>query len=366
MKNKNMKIMKRIILLQIIILFITFTLNASPRRVLLEFTTSNTCEYCGCLDSLLKSSTMIQYPQTVILAMHGTIRPPADPYSIYFGSTIRDSLIGPEVGFSAPMSFIDRSFWSYVDYMRYRDSLNYRYTTSPVSPVELTVASKVYNPVTRMLTVTINAKAEQTLTGDYRINFVISENNLISFQAGGPCNEQSFNFDHDWVIRTMANGYDGELLINGTWNQNQVISRTFSYQVDSAWVAENSEYNVYVYKRLSLLRHSEVQQATKGPVTGSIGINNTGAEVRGYGLWQNYPNPFNPVTNIKFSIPRNESVKIVLYNSLGNEAAVFFSGRLNAGIYNLQVDMSSFGSGAYYCKMETKGFSETKKLMLVK
>ncbi len=358
--------MKRVTAIPVLLLFLTLYTYASPRRVLLEFTTSNTCEYCGCMDSLLKTSTLLQYPQTVILAMHGTIRPPVDPYSIYFGNTLRDSLIGPEVGFSAPMSFIDRSFWSYTDYVRYRDSLNYRYTTSPVSPVELTIVSKVFNPVTRMLTVVINARAEQTLTGEYRINFVISENNLLSYQAGGPCNEQNFNFDHDWVIRTNANGYDGEQLINGTWNQNQTLTKTFTYPLDTGWVPENCDFNVYVYKRVSLLRHSEVQQATKGPVTGSIGINNTGSEVKGYALWQNYPNPFNPVTNIKFSIPKSGYVKVMLYNSLGAEEAVLFSGHLNSGTYNLETDMSRFGSGIYYCRMETKGFSDTKKLMLVK
>ncbi len=358
--------MKKLFVLLVFLSLIAINLNASPRRVLIEFTTSNTCQYCGCMDSLLRVSTLIQYPQTIILAMHGTIRNPADPYANYFGWQIKDSLIGAELGFSAPMSFVDRSFWHYTDYVHYRDSVAYRYNNFGVSPVELTVISKSYNPATRMFTVTINAKAEQTLSGEYRINFVYCENNLISYQTEGPCNAMNMNFEHDWVIRSMANGYDGEPLINGTWNQNQVITKTFTYPLDSNWVPANCEFVTYVYKRESLLRNSVIQQATKGNITGSIGINPTGKKIESYALWQNYPNPFNPSTNIKFSIPKNEVVKVSLYNSLGKEVAVMQNGYLAAGIYNIEFDFGGFSSGIYYYKMQTSQYTETKKMLMIK
>ena len=358
--------MKKLFILFVFTALISLNLQASPRRILLEFTTSSTCQYCGCMDSLLRVSTMIQYPQTIILAYHGTIRNPVDPYTFYFGREIKDSLLGSEDGFSAPMSFIDRSYWQYTDYLHYRDSLAFRYNNSPVSPVELTVVSKSFNPVTRMFTVTISAKAEQILTGEYRINFVYAENNLISYQTEGPCNANNMNYEHDWVTRSMANGAEGELLISGTWNQNQVITKTFTYPLDSNWVPANCEFVTFVYKRESRLSNSIVQQATKGSVTGSIGINPISSKIENYELWQNYPNPFNPKTNIKFSIPKNENVKVTLYNSIGKEVAVLHNGFLKAGIYNIDSDFSGLASGVYYYKMQTSGYTESKKMLMIK
>jgi len=36
-----------------------------------------------------------------------------------------------------------------------------------------------------------------------------------------------------------------------------------------------------------------------------------------YTLEQNYPNPFNPKTNIQFTIPKSEQIKVRIYNVAG-------------------------------------------------
>jgi len=42
-------------------------------------------------------------------------------------------------------------------------------------------------------------------------------------------------------------------------------------------------------------------------------------------LYQNYPNPFNPTTTIKYALPFESMVKIVLYNSLGEQVEVILN-----------------------------------------
>jgi len=87
-----------------------------------------------------------------------------------------------------------------------------------------------------------------------------------------------------------------------------------------------------------------------------------------YSLSQNYPNPFNPETNIKFSIPEQTSVVIRVYDMQGRVAADLVNGNYSPGAYEIKLDANRFSlaSGTYYYKIDTKNFSETKKLTLLK
>ncbi len=85
-----------------------------------------------------------------------------------------------------------------------------------------------------------------------------------------------------------------------------------------------------------------------------------------YSLSQNYPNPFNPTTRIDFSIPKQGFVSIKVYNMLGKEVATLVSREMTPGAYSLDFNASKLSSGVYFYKMEVNGFSEVKKMMLVK
>ena len=51
------------------------------------------------------------------------------------------------------------------------------------------------------------------------------------------------------------------------------------------------------------------------------------AEVpKAFDLMQNYPNPFNPSTNIRYDVPSNANVKIIIYDILGREVTTLVNG----------------------------------------
>ncbi len=83
-------------------------------------------------------------------------------------------------------------------------------------------------------------------------------------------------------------------------------------------------------------------------------------------LYQNYPNPFNPTTTIKFDVPFTSNVIITVYDVLGREVTKLIDEKLTSGSYETKFDASNLPSGMYFYKLETNGFSETKKMMLVK
>jgi len=96
------------------------------------------------------------------------------------------------------------------------------------------------------------------------------------------------------------------------------------------------------------------------------GIHNQNQIAEKFQLGQNYPNPFNPKTNIEFSIPKQEFVKLAVYDALGREIETLVDEKLNMGTYKIDWNASNFSSGVYFYRIETTDFSDTKKMILVK
>jgi hypothetical protein len=59
-------------------------------------------------------------------------------------------------------------------------------------------------------------------------------------------------------------------------------------------------------------------------------------------------------------------VSLIVYDFLGREIKTLVSESLQAGSYESAFDASGLGSGVYFYKLEADGFSETKKMILLK
>jgi hypothetical protein len=85
-----------------------------------------------------------------------------------------------------------------------------------------------------------------------------------------------------------------------------------------------------------------------------------------FSLEQNFPNPFNPSTSIKFSVPKEGKVSLVVYNLLGQKVVTLFDGIKRAGYYELKFDASHRASGIYFYRLESGNFVSVKKMILMK
>jgi len=85
-----------------------------------------------------------------------------------------------------------------------------------------------------------------------------------------------------------------------------------------------------------------------------------------FALDQNYPNPFNPTTVLEFSLPYASSVKLEVFNVLGQEVASLAEGWYSAGVHKLEFDASNQPSGLYFYRFTYDGGSDTKKMILLK
>jgi hypothetical protein len=83
-------------------------------------------------------------------------------------------------------------------------------------------------------------------------------------------------------------------------------------------------------------------------------------------LCANYPNPFNPSTMIVFYMPRNEFATLKVYDIAGQKIETLIEGEVPAGEHRLQWTAEGLANGVYLCRMETKNFSDTIKMIYQK
>jgi len=117
--------------------------------------------------------------------------------------------------------------------------------------------------------------------------------------------------------------------------------------------------------------------------TGNVGIENISTEIpSAYSLSQNYPNPFNPTTKIKFDVAPSLSfplakqirgafssgnpVLLKVYDIMGREVQTLVNETLKPGTYETAFDGSTLTSGVYFYKLVIEGFTETKRMLMIK
>lgn len=88
-------------------------------------------------------------------------------------------------------------------------------------------------------------------------------------------------------------------------------------------------------------------------------------------LFDNYPNPFNPTTNIRYNLPEKGTVKIEIFNVLGQKVVTLVDELQNAGSYTKTWDASNVASGMYLYRMSVstkngRQFVQNKKMLLIK
>jgi Zn-dependent metalloprotease len=97
------------------------------------------------------------------------------------------------------------------------------------------------------------------------------------------------------------------------------------------------------------------------------------ADVRpvSYVLHPSQPNPFNPRTEIRYELPADGPVSITVYDVTGREVRVLVNETKQAGMHSASWDGTdsqgqSLASGVYFYRLEAAGFTQTRRMALVK
>lgn len=86
----------------------------------------------------------------------------------------------------------------------------------------------------------------------------------------------------------------------------------------------------------------------------------------GFHLEQNDPNPFEKLTTIKFCLPSQSKVTVLITNSYGKVVDKLISCVQKAGTYELKFFAEGLPRGTYYCHVVADNYSESKEMELIK
>ena len=328
-------------------------------NTVLEFCTGTWCVWCPCGHSNIHD-ILLNYPNTMVLAYHGANTEPWLSYS----AGIRGMF-----GFSSYPSGVVGRKTGIISYNAWNNEVVLQ--SLLIQPgVTINISGKNYDVNTRTLSATVTITANTDLTGDFYVNYILTENNLIYPQSGNSTCTGGSNYVHEDVVKSMMNGDLGELVRSGSWTTGTPVVKTINYSVPvSPQIAnpENCNLNIFVYKQGSNIGlNSNIQQSLRTSLTGTIGITNNTSVAKDFNLTQNYPNPFNPSTVFSFTLPKDGNASLKFYDIIGNEVDKYLDGFVKAGTYSVEFDGSKLSSGIYFYTLTTNEFSKSKKMVLSK
>lgn len=83
-------------------------------------------------------------------------------------------------------------------------------------------------------------------------------------------------------------------------------------------------------------------------------------------LQQNYPNPFNPSTVVEFTIPQSGHVRLEIFTVRGERVEVLLNKYCEQGAHMAVWKTHNQPSGVYFYKFRYAGFSETRRMLLLR
>ena len=177
---------------------------------------------------------------------------------------------------------------------------------------------------------------------------------------------QNIDATKDFVVSFLIGNNPAEpgIMISSEPDDSERRSRTYYKSADTWYYISDSGTPGNIFKYLI--------RAYVSIGGGTVAIDQNGIVTipEEFSLKQNYPNPFNPSTTFRFSTPKDGLVKFTVHDLLGR--VVYAENRnLFAGNYSFTWDGQNklnqqVVSGVYFLRMEAEGFSQTRKMLMMK
>lgn len=203
----------------------------------------------------------------------------------------------------------------------------------------------------------------------YTSNWIMSDNpfpvELTSFDVKRRGNEAVLS----WVTATEVNNYGFEIerkrftdTENDAWQRIGFVSGS----------GNSNATRAYTFHDNLPLAPSQVYRLKQIDNDGSFtyspeAVLNNYFIATDFTLHQNFPNPFNPSTTIRFSLPQETQVTLIVYSPYGETVAVLLEGQsIEAGEHQINFNADNLSSGVYLYKMFSSDRVISRKMTILK
>lgn len=232
--------------------FIPVEVNKSEKVVLLEDYTGNTCVNCPLAAEIIENIHEIYGDNFIAVGLHPASGPYQQPIKISgvncvdMRSNVADAYYKKYSVKAFPTAMIDRMAFDGSKLLDNKDKwsgyVNERMQTS--TPVNISMTSG-YNPTSRELTIDTDIAFSEAVGEQLSLQLWVIENNIISPQVTPKGMEKEYVHNH--VLRDAINGYWGETL-GMSFNQNQRLSKSYTYTLKADWNDNNCQVVGFVYR----------------------------------------------------------------------------------------------------------------------
>jgi hypothetical protein len=178
-----------------------------------------------------------------------------------------------------------------------------------------------------------------------------------------------------YTLNNFSELRKGDILVDYYPWRHVVIFYYYSSSNNEYWIYDaakySSETNEYEYKVARRIYSYDVV-STCTPRS----LFNPGVEEQNQCKYTQYdckvsPNPFWNIAQIKYSIPQENHVNLIVYDISGRKIKTLVSGEKTSGSYTVRwngrdEDGTLVKNGVYFIKLKTKHFSKTNKLIFLK
>ena len=101
-------------------------------------------------------------------------------------------------------------------------------------------------------------------------------------------------------------------------------------------------------------------------ITPLVSVNKKLPTQNKFHLYQNYPNPVNHTTKIRYSLPKEIQVRLIIFDALGTKVTTLVDKEQRPGNYEVEFDATGLTNGIYYYQIISGRHIQTKKMILNK
>ncbi len=207
---------------------------------------------------------------------------------------------------------------------------------------------------------------------------------IISMYWGGGLGKLFISDDHgtSW---TVLNEFPVDHSVSAIASKNNVLyvgtGSTLSgvyYTTDlTTWIDFSTGLESYDYSVSQLVATDEYLYKTGGTFNSyqiplpELDTHWESTQLVEFTLSQNYPNPFNPTTTLKYELPTDAQVKIMIFDIMGKEVKTLVNNQQNAGFKSVIWDATNdygkpVSAGLYLYTIRAGSFRQTKKMVMLK